>query len=206
MEQKKRVFLCQGWGTPPDQLWLPFVKEHFENQGIEVIGVDGAGDGNVELWVDKLRAIVGRVDGNTYFFGQSVGNQNILRFLASLPDDAPACGGWVGVAPWLSLDWTVKADRPQFWDEFFQNFKHELEPWTRMDNLNVEKIKAKCPKRHVILSTDDPCRGMDSHGLDNKKDFEEILGATVHLFEGEGHFMKPTLTQEQLAVFDEVLQ
>ena len=93
--RKKRVILFNGWlrtYTYP-RLWMKPLSEHlvsqaYEGTEVEVVGNTMPAQSNdIEKYVRHLAQLVGPAgpDEDTFFVGQSVGCQVILRYLSQLP-------------------------------------------------------------------------------------------------------------------------
>lgn len=91
--RKKRVVLYNGWlrtYTYP-RLWMKALSEHLRATayaGVEVVVVGNtmpAQTNDTDKYVRHLASLVGEADQETFFIGQSVGCQVILRYLAQLP-------------------------------------------------------------------------------------------------------------------------
>eukprot|EP00500_Bicosoecida_sp_ms1_P012129 CAMPEP_0203821010 /NCGR_PEP_ID=MMETSP0115-20131106/41780_1 /ASSEMBLY_ACC=CAM_ASM_000227 /TAXON_ID=33651 /ORGANISM="Bicosoecid sp, Strain ms1" /LENGTH=200 /DNA_ID=CAMNT_0050730029 /DNA_START=1 /DNA_END=603 /DNA_ORIENTATION=+ len=193
-----------GWGQPPDGFYFNHLAAHLRDSGCAVQALPGANDGDVGKWVGELAAAVGEVDAGTYFIGQSVGNQVVLRYLGSLAEGARA-GGFVAIAPWLNCDFTVSGDREGWWDGWFSDNADKLAPWCDESTQDFARVRSVCGNIACLMSDDDPVRGLDSSGEDNRRDWEGKVGARVAMQHGRGHFLHTELSAEELTVVDEAL-
>ncbi len=168
----KRVFIIHGWGGSPDEHWLPWLKNELTKRGFEVTApqMPNTDAPVIEEWIRHLSQSVGEVDEHTYFVGHSVGCQAIMRYLET--QAGKKAGGCVFVAGWFKL----------------QNLENEeeeriAEPWQR-DDIDFPKLKEVTGNFIVLNSTDDDYGAVE----ENKKLFEEKLGAKVVIMRNKGHF------------------
>lgn len=106
--RKIRVIFCNGWlrTYKYPRLWMAPLAEHLRSHQYQEKGQEGGGEINdveievigntmpvqtsdAEKYIKHLAALVGPggPDEQTYFVGQSIGCQVILRYLARLPPD-----------------------------------------------------------------------------------------------------------------------
>lgn len=121
--RRVRVILFNGWlrtYTYP-RLWMLPLAQHLRAASYEGAAVEVAGNtmpaqtNDVEKYVRHLADLVGSggPDEDTYFIGQSVGCQVILRYLAQLPPGSKVCTlrwmdllkGFGAFANWLARLW-----------------------------------------------------------------------------------------------------
>ncbi|OGI69581.1 hypothetical protein A2824_02775 [Candidatus Nomurabacteria bacterium RIFCSPHIGHO2_01_FULL_42_16] len=170
---KKRVYIIHGWGFKPKQNWYPWLKEKLEKEGFEVFApqMPDSDEPKIEAWVDRLEGIVGKPDEQTYFAGHSIGCQTILRYLEKQDQKV---GGVVCVAGWFNLAGL---------EEEGEEVVDIARPWIETP-IDFGKVKHIAPKIKVILSDNDPYGFVE----ENKKIFEEKLGAKVTILKNKGHF------------------
>jgi len=168
----KRVFIVHGWGGFPEEGWFPWLKRNLEKNGfqVQVPAMPEPAYPKIEPWVSHLSKIVGAVDENTFFVGHSIGCQTILRYLESLPADKKV-GGAVFVAGWFTL-MNLKTDEE----------KEIAKPWLETP-IDFEKVKHHTKKFFAVFSDDDEVVPQE-----NKKLFEERLGAKTAIEHKKGHF------------------
>lgn len=124
-------------------------------------------------WVGGVRAALGDDPARlarTVVLGHSVGCQAALRALAELPVGS-AIAGLLCVAGW----WTV--DRP--WET--------LRPWIDAP-FAVQRARAAVGRVRVLLSDNDP---FTADHEENRRCWEERMGAAVLLAPGGKHFNAP---------------
>lgn len=190
-----RVFMCMGWGAPADGAFFPFLKSRLEAAGATVTALPGAADAEIDKHVAALAEKVGDLDEHTFFVGQSVGNQVIMRYLATA--GSKKAGGWVAIAPWLVCDYTTEKPRESWWDDFFR--EPSIRAWCETP-CDYDAVKAACGNVCAIISDDDPVRGLDSNGEENAADFRDKLGARVLMRSKRGHFFHlKELDEEEVA-------
>jgi len=168
----RRVFIIHGWDGHPDEGWFPWLKTKLEQKGFQVYvpSMPEPAEPKIKTWVLHLSKIVGEVDENTYFVGHSVGCQTILRYLESLPADKKV-GGAVFVAGWFTL-MNLETDEE----------KEIAKPWLETP-IDFNKIKQHTKKFFAVFSDDD-----EFVPQENKRLFEERLGAKTTIEHSKGHF------------------
>jgi len=117
----------------------------------------------IDAWVSKLREIAGKVDEDTYFIGNSIGCQTILRYLQELPEESKV-GGVLFVAGWVNL----------ILKEIEKEGVMEIaKPWLETP-INWAKI-TKHTKNFIAIFSDD-----DQYvPLSDSEIFKEKLGAEI---------------------------
>lgn len=171
-----RVILVHGWSGGPHKEWFPWLANELKSKIQKIIVVTPpmphTDSPTIEKWVPFLEKVVGKPDKNLFFIGHSIGCQTILRYLERLPKNIKI-GGAIFVGGWLTL----------------KNLKTEEEkkvaiPWLNTP-LDFVKIKSHLDRCVVFLSDNDYYVP-----LNNKKLFEENLGAKVIVEYNKGHFSK----------------
>jgi uncharacterized protein len=184
----KRVFIVHGWGGKPDVGWMKWLNKELTSKGYKVIAerMPQPEFPKIGPWVENLKRIVGKADGETYFIGHSIGCQTIIRYLETLPEDSKI-GGAIFVGGWL------KIKEPKT--------KEEIEvsaPWLTT-KINFDKVKKIINKSVLILSDDDIYVPLDNSDLFKKK-----LGSKIVLEKSKGHYIE-NVTKEIPAVMKEFL-
>lgn len=190
MSAPPTVFVLAGWGSLPTGAYFVPLIAALRAAGANVIpATDACADDDIAKHVTNLARLVGStpLTRNTFFIGQSIGNQIIARYLASLPAGT-VIGGWIAIAGWFRLDRTATKARPAWVEGFYQSNWDKLAPWTDVSTLNLPHLRAACPKVLALLGTDDYLIGLDDGGKSNGEDFQRDVGATVHLREGRAHY------------------
>ncbi|QQG43663.1 MAG: alpha/beta fold hydrolase [Candidatus Daviesbacteria bacterium] len=176
----KRGIIVHGWSGSFQKDWLPWAKAELETRGYEVLVPDLPDSDNpkIENWVPYLSRIIGKVNENDILIGHSMGCQTILRFLESLPEGKKVDKIILvaGFGPFL------KGLTEQEWQI--------AKPWINTP-LDLDKIKTHANSFTAIFSDNDPFVPLE----ENKKLFEEKLGAQVFIEHHKGHFNN--MPQEQ---------
>ncbi|MBI4090663.1 MAG: alpha/beta fold hydrolase [Candidatus Komeilibacteria bacterium] len=169
---KKRVIIVHGWDGYPEEGWFPWLKQELEGRGFEVLvpEMPDSSEPRIEKWVSHLAAVVGDSNENVFFVGHSIGCQAILRYMQSLPA-GKRIGGAVFVAGWFTLS-GLETDEE----------KIIAKPWLELA-IDFEKVKKHCDRFFALFSDDDKVMPRE-----NRKFFEERLGATTKLEHKKGHF------------------
>lgn len=168
----KRVFIIHGWDGYPEEGWFPWLKTELEKNGfrVHVPAMPEAAQPKIDAWVSHLSKVVGDVDENTYFVGHSIGCQTILRYLENLPIDKKVAGTFF-VAGWFTL-MNLETDQE----------KEVAKPWLET-LIDFNKVKQHTKNFFAVFSDND-----DVVPQENKKLFEERLGAKTTMEHAKGHF------------------
>lgn len=179
---QKRVFIVHGWDGYPEEGWFPWLKKELEAKGFAVFvpQLPEPREPRIVNWVPELRAVVGVPDEQTYFVGHSMGCQTIARYLESLPEGVKV-GGAVFVAGFFKRLTGLEDD------VVVQSVAKE---WLTAP-LDLKKVKVHLKKSVAIFSDNDPYVP-----LDNKEDFDRMLGSKVVVEHHRGHFSGSTGTKE----------
>ncbi len=181
----KRVFIIHGWEASPESNWFPWLKTELEENGIVAIvpAMPDSARPDCEAWINCLKAIVGKVDEDTFFVGHSLGPIAILRFLETLPDGKKA-GGVIMVAGFSESLGILETE------SFFQR------------PLDYEKVKRSAKKFVVINSDDDPYVPMEKGDILRVKLGAEliVLKGYGHLNAGNGFFELPIVLEKILSL------
>lgn len=169
---KKRVFIIHGWDGNPNEAWLKWLREELEKRNFEVISpqMPNADKPEIKEWVSFLSDLVGEPNEQDFFVGHSIDCQTIMRYLEKIYPKK--IKGAVFVAGWLDLKGLETKEE-----------KEIAEPWLRAP-INFEKVKRTTSNFIAILSDNDPFVELD----ENKRIFEEKLGASIIIESGKGHF------------------
>ncbi len=179
---KKKVIIVHGWGGYPEEGWFPWLKRELEKQGftVTVPQMPDTETPRIGAWVSYLAEVVGEPDEHTYFVGHSIGCQTILRYLETIDVKVglPAqTGGVVLVAGFFDTLTGLKSDEERV----------IAKPWLETP-IDFEKVKQTTDNIVAILSDNDSYVPLE----ENKKIFEEKLGAHVFVENNKGHFSGPT--------------
>lgn len=192
-EPKKRIVCVNGWGASSSDNWMATVLPILEARGAEVVRFTGTpGNQTPEEAVASLTEQVGKVDENTYFLGQSIGNQIIVRYLASLPEGSRT-GGLFGVAAWIVLQAKTKEEREAWLDEFMEKNAAALAQYLDHSNINHARLWEVCRNITCLVSEDDGFN-IDDRGAENAALLEKNWGANVEVLTGRRHFIGSELT------------
>ncbi len=168
----KRVIIVHGLSGSPESDFLPWAKEELEKKGYEVImpSMPDPDHPQIETWVPYLKKVVGEPKETDVLVGHSVGCQTILRYLENLPESQKV-DKVILVAGWFSL---TNLDEDE---------TRALNHWIKAP-MGFEKIKIHANKFIAILSDNDLYVPLE----ENRKVFEEQLGANIFVEHGKGHF------------------
>ncbi|MEK7114891.1 MAG: alpha/beta hydrolase [Patescibacteria group bacterium] len=168
----KRVFIIHGWGGYPEEGWFPWLKSELEKKDfqVQIPAMPESEDPKIGAWVSHLSKAVGNADENTYFVGHSIGCQTILRYLESLPTGKKV-GAAIFVAGWFTLT-NLKTDEE----------KEIAKPWLET-SIDFDKVRQHTKKFFAVFSDDD-----ENVPRENKKLFEDRLGAKTAMEHAKGHF------------------
>jgi len=185
----KKVFIIHGWDGHPDEGWFPWLKKELEQKGfqVQVPAMPEPTEPKIEAWVSHLSKIVGDVDENIFFVGHSIGCQTVLRYLERLSADKRV-GGAAFVAGWFTL-MNLKTDEE----------KEIAQPWLETP-IDFEKVKQHTEKFFAMFSDDDEVVPQE-----NKKLFEEQLGAKTVIEHSKGHFSGSDGVKELPGVLEFIL-
>lgn len=150
---------------------MPWLKKELEASDYKVVepAMPETDHPVIDKWVSHLSEAVGELDANTYFVGHSIGCQAILRYLERESDKK--AGGCVFVAGWFKLD-NLESEED----------KEIAQPWLK-DNINFSRVLNTTREFFVINSSNDEYGFIE----ENKRLFEEKLGAKVVVLENKGH-------------------
>jgi len=180
MSTQKRVFIVHGWDGYPEEGWFPWLKKELEVRGFSVLvpQLPNPDEPRINNWVPKLKEVVGKPDGQTYFIGHSMGCQTIARYLETLSENTKV-GGAVFVAGFFKRLTNLEDD------DIVRSVSQE---WLTTP-LDLKKVKTCLKKSVAIFSDDDPYVS-----IDNQEDFSNILGSKIVIRHGQGHFSGSTGT------------
>ena len=180
MSTQKRVFIVHGWDGYPEEGWFPWLKKELEVRGFSVLvpQLPNPDEPRINNWVPKLKEVVGKPDGQTYFIGHSMGCQTIARYLETLSENTKV-GGAVFVAGFFKRLTNLEDD------DIVRSVSQE---WLTTP-LDLKKVKTCLKKSVAIFSDDDPYVS-----IDNQEDFSNILGSKIVITHGQGHFSGSTGT------------
>ena len=139
----------------------------------------------IGAWVEHLKKIVNQPDYETFFVAHSIGAQAVLRYLESLPQNVKV-GGAAFIAPWFTL----------------QNIEETevVEPWLQTP-IDFEKVKQHNQKFFAVFSDNDTWVP-----IENKKMFEQKLGAKTVVEITKGHFTEADGVREIPIIVEKILE
>jgi uncharacterized protein len=167
---ESRVLIIPRWSGGPESDWYPWFIGQLQHAGLEnvtVANLPSPHEPVVGSWVDGLLLLLDDQPEQTVLVGHSVGCQAIVRALARLPNSQSVAGTLL-VAAWFTVD----APWPS------------LRPWieTEVDLARARQAAGQCV---AILSDNDP---FTSNVARNQRQWEDEMGATVHIVSHAGHF------------------
>lgn len=157
-----------GWDGYPEQGWFPWLKTELEKSGYAVVvpAMPHPEQPTIDDWVGALKAVVNKVDEQTYFVGHSMGCQTILRYIAGLPIGSKVAGVVLVAGFLLPLVNNEDAATEKPWIE---------------TALDTDKVKGIV--RHIAAIFSPTDRWVP---IENKKVFEQKLGAETFVLDGVG--------------------
>lgn len=174
----KRVFIIHGWGANSERSRLQWLKKELEKNDFEVFvpAMPNTDEPKIEEWIPFLANLVGEPDEETYFIGESMGCQTILRYLEKL--NGKKVGGAIFVAGWFHLSEFTFKEEPSEEEES----RNIAKPWLETP-INFEKIKKSTNNFVAIFSDNDPYVP-----IEDKDIFKEKLAAEIIIEHNKGHF------------------
>lgn len=168
----KRVIIIHGWGGSPKTDFLPWAKKELENKDYEVIvsAMPDSENPRIESWVPYLANVIGKVRETDILIGHSIGCQAILRFLQTLNEDKKV-DRVILVAGWVKLKGLADEEKPI------------ADSWEQTP-IEWGNVKDKASSFVAIFSDNDPVVPLE----ENRKVFEEKLGAQIIIEHNKGHF------------------
>lgn len=178
-------------GTPTEPRYQETKKE-IEPQGFEVnvLAMPNPEEPEISSWVSTLSQAVGKPDEETFFLGNSVGCQTILRYLESLEEDTKV-GGAVFSAGWVNL-------LPEALED--EEDAAVAEPWLETPP-NFNKVTTHTNKFTAIFSDNDPYVP-----LTDKDIFKEKLDAKIIVENNKDHFPGYDKGENYMVVVEEILE
>lgn len=169
----KKVYIIHRWSGGSGCDWYPWLKAELLKMGYEahVPEMPNTDKPVISERVDFLKDYIGTPDENTFFVGHSIGSQTVLRYLETFPEGTKV-GGLVFVAPWFKVE-NLEDDET----------RELASPWIETP-IDLAKIKRMTSKIKAYFSTNEPYGFVD----ENKKIFENDLGAEVEILSEMGHF------------------
>lgn len=192
----KRVFIIHGWGSSPERARLQWLKKELSKRGFEVFvpAMPNTDEPKIEEWINFLSSLVGEPDEETYFVGESIGCQAILRYLEKLVNKK--IGGAIFMAGWFNLSEFTFKEEPA--DE--EEARIIAKPWLETP-INFEKVKKTSKNFVAIFSDNDPYVP-----LSDKNIFRKKLGAEIIIEHNKGHFRDEDGIYELPIVLDLLLK
>lgn len=141
---------------------------------------------DVKEWPAFIREKAGEPNDSTLFIGHSVGCQAILRYLQKSKSSA-----WevICVAGWFTLKELETEEE-----------KEVAKPWIDISSVDFERIKGNVGNLVAIFSDNDSYVPLE----ENKKIFEEKLGAKTITQHNKGHFTSEDGIRELPVVLEKV--
>ena len=188
----KRIFIVHRWDGNPNSDWYPWIKKELENKGfkVEVPKMPSTSEPKIDLWIEHLKKVVGKLDRETYFIGHSIGCQAIMRYLGK-ESYKGKIGKIVFVAGWFKLD-NLENDEVE----------SIAKPWLEKF-IDFSKVRQKINKLTVFLSSNEPYNYLK----ENDSVFKEKLDAKIVILKNKGHFTEDdgiTKIEEVLNEFKDV--
>ncbi len=174
----KRVFIIHGWGANPERVRLQWLKKELNKRGFEIFvpAMPNTDEPKIEEWVNFLSSLVREPNEETYFIGESIGCQTILRYLEKLENEK--VGGAIFVAGWFNLSEFTFKEEPTEEEEA----RIIAKPWLETP-INFQKIRETTNNFVAIFSDNDPYVP-----IEDKDIFKEKLGAEIIIEHNKGHF------------------
>ncbi len=178
-KKKQKALLIHGFSGDPDKRWFPWMRQHLEVQGYEVIvpRMSMEGKPTVEAWMDLLQPIVETLGEDDVIIGHSIGARAALHVLEQAKKKigqlvlvAPA----VGPIPDSSFasQMEQKPERKPAY-EFLRDFWRLPVKWNVVTPLVRSAV--------VMWSRDDETVNRPTHAL-------YPAGWFLQEYEGKGHF------------------
>jgi hypothetical protein len=190
----KKVFIIHGWDGNPDEPVLRWLRLKLEEKGylVSAPAMPNPETPEIELWVNKLKEVIGVATENTILVGHSVGCQAVMRYLETLSDNSKV-SGLLLLAPWMKLDEeTIKEEGPEVVEI--------ARPWMETP-IDFEKIKNITNKITAIFSDNDPFVP-----LDQEEFFRNKLSAKTLVEHSKGHFSPSDDVSELPSALSAVLE
>lgn len=171
----KRSILIHGWDGNPENAWFPWLKKELEEKEFEVLVPEMPHSDKPEInsWVSKLNEIIGKIEGDVYLIGHSIGCQTILRYLERVKEGR--IKGSILVAPWITLDEkTLEEEGPEV--------ESIARPWMKTP-IDFKKARKHCENFGILYSTNDHYVNMGDLIM-----LKEKLDATMSNCGEMGHF------------------
>jgi uncharacterized protein len=184
--------MLHGWDGSPEGGWFSWLREELKNRGYVVIApqLPKADEPRIKNWLPTVKEAVGIPDEETYFVGHSMGNQAIVRYLESLPENVRV-GGAIFVAGFLKRLTNLE-------DE--EVVRDVADEWLKTP-LDLEKVKTHLDKSIAIFSDNDPYVP-----LDNQDEFKNILGSKIVILPNKNHFSGDDGTFDLPIALDSLLE
>jgi hypothetical protein len=174
MSAFERVCVLPRWAGHAESDWYPWLRGELARSHahvrVDMLTLPNPGAPTIEGCLAALQRELGqRLDElrGTLLVGHSVGNQALLRYLATLPASAAERATLLCVAGW----WTI--DQP--WPT--------LLPW--LEPFDVARVRAALAATYVLLGDDDP---FTRDFASNRARWQVELDADVELVPGAKHF------------------
>lgn len=167
----KKVYLIHCWSDTIKDGWYLWLKSQLENSNVLVnlMNIPDSDSSNIDKWISKINDIVDSLDEETYFVGQSIGCQVILRYLET--KDRIKIGGILFVAPWFDL---IKENLEEESDKV-------AKPWIKTQ-INFNKIRQFTNNITFIFFNHDYFVS-----LEQEQEFKSKLNAKTVIINGKGY-------------------
>lgn len=186
----KRIFIVHGWGGSPYNDWLPWAKYALADLGytVTVPLMPDPDNPKIGEWVPFLKKMIIRPNWETVLIGHSLGCKAVLLYLQSLAYNQ-VVDKVILVAGRISGE---SKERLTLGEQAL------IKPWNRID-WHFDQIKEHLVNGiYAILSDNDTNVDLK----ENKKAYEEKLGAEVIIQKRMGHFKQDDNVNELPILLD----
>ncbi len=184
----KKAVILHRWSGNPESDWYPWLKKELEIKGFDVAIplAPNTDHPMIQERLEFLDQVMEEVDENTLFICHSIGCQTLMRYLGT---HNKKVGQVIFVAGWFNLQGVILDEG--------EDVQCIAKPWVETP-INFEQVKDSYKSITVLLSSNEPYGCVE----ENKKVFQEKLGAKVIVLENKGHFTE----DDGITQISEVLQ
>jgi len=193
LNDMKKAIIVHGWGFTPEDNWYPWLKEKLNEWGFDVVVPEMPESivPRINAWVEYLNNLLENSLEGIILIGHSIGCQAIIRYLAQTNKKFEKV---ILVAGWFQLDRKVINDEI---GKYGPIVGEVVDEWEKTP-IYFKKAKNNCSDISVLLSSNEPYNCV----IENKKVYEEKLGAHVTILENRGHFT----TDDGITEIPEILE